>query len=282
MSEAVAAVPRFDERRGDLRERVAAAGGIVLCTDFDGTLAPIETDPDAPEITPDNRRALAALRDHDRARVAVVSGRALADVRARVGIEGIAYAGNHGLELYRDGETAVHPVAAKRRRRIQRICEHLAEALAPIEGAAVENKGITATVHFRATPDDRVSAVRTAVADAVARFGDDRIRTTEGKAILELRPAVRWHKGLAVSLLADARPDDWLPIYVGDDTTDESAFRAVGPDGIALHVGSGATDATHRVPTQSAVAGCLDALASWLDESAADRERTTDEYPPNP
>lgn len=279
MSEAAATVSRFDSHDEGLHERVVAAPGIVLCTDFDGTLAPIESDPDAPEITPENRRVLETLRDHDRARVAVVSGRALEDVRERVGIEGIVYAGNHGLELDRNGETTVHPVAAKRRRRIEWICEYLAEALAPIEGAVVENKAITATVHFRNAPDERVPEVREAVSDALDRFGDG-IRCTDGKAILELRPAVRWHKGMAVSLLADAGPERWLPIYIGDDTTDESAFRAVKPDGIAIHVGDGdgGTDATRRIPTQSAVADCFGTLAGWLDELT---ERSTSNHPPD-
>lgn len=266
MSKVTAAVPRFDDHREEIRERIASAPGLVLCTDFDGTLAPIETDPDAPEITPENRRVLKSLRDHERIRVAVVSGRALDDVRERVGVDGIAYAGNHGLELHRHGSTTVHPVAAKRRRRLQRIVEYLEDRLASIEGAAIEDKGVTVTVHFRKTPEEQVESVVEAVEESVERFGDGRIRCTGGKQILELRPAVRWHKGMAVSLIAAAQADDWMPIYIGDDTTDESAFRAVLPDGIAIHVGRGETNASYQVPTQSAVADRLEALGSWLDE----------------
>lgn len=265
MSEATTAVARFDEHREEVRERIADASGLVLCVDFDGTLAPIETDPDAPEITPENRRVLEGLRDHDRVRVAVVSGRALNDVRERVGIGGIAYAGNHGLELHRGGSTTVHPVAAKRRDRLEQIHEHLEERLAPIEGVSIEDKGVTLTVHFRRAPEEDVPRVEEAVDEAIERFGDDRIRCTGGKQILELRPAVRWHKGMAVSMLTADQPDDWPPIYIGDDTTDESAFRAVTPDGIAIHVGRDETDATYQVPNQSGVADCLDALGRWLD-----------------
>ena len=269
-----AAVPRFDEHHEEIHERIATVPGLVFCTDFDGTLAPIETDPDAPEITPENRRILEELRDHDRIRVAVVSGRALDDVRERVGIEGIAYAGNHGLELHRNGSTTVHPVAAKRRERLQRIREHLEDRLEPIEGTAIEDKAVTLTIHFRRTPDEEVPAVREAVQDTVSRFGDDRIECTDGKQILELRPAVRWHKGMAVSLLAASQPDDWLPIYIGDDTTDESAFRAVMPDGIAIHVGHDETDASYQVPSQSDVADCLANLRRWFDEPTDDHTDT--------
>lgn len=275
MSE-TAALPRFDDHRDEIRERIANASGLVLCVDFDGTLAPIETDPDAPEITPENRRVLEALREHDRVRVAVVSGRALDDVRERVGIEGLAYAGNHGLELHRNGSTTVHPVAVKRRRRLRRIVEHLEDRLAPIEGAAIEDKEATVTVHFRETPDERVEEVVEAVEESVERFGDGGIRCTDGKQILELRPAVRWHKGMAVSLIAASQPDDWLPIYIGDDTTDESAFRAVIPEGIAIHVGTGETDASYQIPTQSGVAEALGALGEWLDDPTTCPIATTD------
>jgi trehalose 6-phosphate phosphatase len=245
-----------------VRERVENASGLVLCTDFDGTLAPIETDPDAPEIVPENRDLLESLRDADDTRVAVVSGRALADVRERVGLDGIAYAGNHGLELRRHGSTAVHPIAAKHRRRIGRICSALESELSTVEGATVEDKSVTATIHYRKTPTERVERVREIVRTAVSRFGDGRIRLTDGKEIIELRPAVRWHKGMAVSLLTDDHPADWLPIYIGDDTTDESAFRAVS-DGLAIYVGEGETAAHRRIPTQSGVSAFLSALVEW-------------------
>lgn len=245
-----------------VRERIENASGLVLCTDFDGTLAPIEADPDAPEIVPENRDLLKTLRDAEDTRVAVVSGRALADVRERVGLDGIAYAGNHGLELERRGSAVVHPIAAKHRGRIERICSVLESELAAVEGASVEDKSVTATVHYRETPDERVDQVREAVRAAVSRFGDGRVRLTDGKEIIELRPAVRWHKGMAVSLLTADYPADWLPIYIGDDTTDESAFRAVS-DGLAIYVGEGETAADYRIPTQSKVASCLTAFAEW-------------------
>lgn len=251
----------FASSHEEIRDRVEAASGLVFCTDFDGTLAPIETDPDAPEITPENREVLQTLRDAANARVAVVSGRALADVRERVGIEGIAYAGNHGLELRRRNRTVVHPIAAKHRERIERICAALESDLEGIEGATVENKAVTATVHYRRTPDSQVPRVREAVESAVSRFGSGKVRHTNGKEIIELRPAVRWHKGMAVSLLADDHPER-LPVYIGDDTTDESAFEAVDA-GLAIYVGEGETAAHYRVPTQSEVAACLSTLAEW-------------------
>lgn len=253
---------RFDDSHEEIREAVENAAGLVLCTDFDGTLAPIEEDPDAPEIDPENRELLERFHDAADTRVAVVSGRALADVRERVGVEGIAYAGNHGLELEREGSVVVHPIAQRHAGRIERICSALEAALARIDGTGIEDKGVTATIHYRQTPEESVPAVLEAVDDAVERFGNGEIERTGGKEIVELRPEVRWHKGMAVSMLVEDHPDDWLPVYIGDDTTDESAFRAVD-DGLAIYVGTGETDAHYRVPTQSGVASCLSALAEW-------------------
>lgn len=269
MSEAyTGSLDRFSSSHEEIRDRVQNAEGIVFCADFDGTLAPIEADPDAPEIVPENREILRALRDTEGVRVAVVSGRALSDVRERVGIEGIAYAGNHGLELERCGHTTVHPIATKHRGRIERICAALEADLSGVEGAAVEDKSVTATVHYRKTPDKQIARVREAVDATLERFGGGRIRKTGGKEILELRPAVRWHKGMAVSLLA-ADYEGWLPVYIGDDTTDESAFRAVA-EGLAIYVGEGETAAHYRIPRQQAVAACLSAFVEWHTDPGHD------------
>lgn len=252
---------RFDIAREEIRKHVETARGLLFCTDFDGTLAPIETDPTDSAITPKNRELLRTLRDTEDVRVAVVSGRALSDVRKRVDIEGVAYAGNHGLELHRNGRTVVHPIAAKYRGRIGRICTALERTLDSVEGTTVENKSVTATVHYRKTPEEEVPHVRETVDDVISRLGGGRIHRTGGKEIFELRPAVRWNKGMAVSLLAADR-ENWLPVYIGDDTTDESAFLAV-EDGLPIYVGTDGTDARYRIPAQSEVAACLSAFADW-------------------
>lgn len=265
MSERIAdpagSIRHFDDAREEIKHRVEAAEGLLFCTDFDGTLAPIEPEPDAAEITPANRTLLRSLRDTDDTRVAVVSGRALGDVRERVGLDGLAYAGNHGLELNRQGRSVVHPMASKHRERIGQICATLESRLSGIEGTRIEDKAVTATVHYRNTPEEEVHSVRDTVESVLARLGDGRIRRTGGKEIIEIRPEVRWNKGMAISLLADDYPD-WLPVYVGDDTTDESAFRSV-EDGLAIYVGEGQSNATYRIPAQRNVSSRLSAIAKW-------------------
>jgi trehalose 6-phosphate phosphatase len=252
--------PALFEDLPAVRERLGDAEGLLFCTDFDGTLAAIETDPDAPAIGSDNRATLERLRDHDRVDVAVISGRELDDLTERVGIEGIDYAGNHGLELHREGATTTHPVAERRRRDLNRIVADIEERLADTD-CFVENKSVSATVHYRTAPE-RAEEVHDIVEAAVGRVASGGFELSTGKGIVELTPAVAWDKGNALSLLA-ADHDGWLPIYVGDDTTDEAAFRALSGTGIGVHVGPGeGTAADYRIESPAEVTRFLDWLAN--------------------
>lgn len=250
------------EHHEELRERLAAASGLLLCTDFDGTLAPIVADPDGPEITSANDAALRALTEHDAVEIAVVSGRQVDDVAARVGIDGLAYAGNHGLELTRRNGTTVHPIAAERSGRIEALLAALDERLDDVEDYVLEDKGVTATVHYRGVASEDVPQVEQAVEAAVEEHGTG-LHVSAGKEIFEIGPAIPWDKGRVISLLAEDAPRGWIAAYLGDDTTDETAFRALGDDGISVFVGDEAeTAARYRVPDPDGVARFLEWLAS--------------------
>ena len=244
-----------------LTDRLADADGLALFTDFDGTLAPIVDRPDAAAMDPAAEDALELLRDVPDATVAAVSGRALDDLRERLTVDGIAYAGNHGLELHADGETTVHPAAEEAEDTLREVTTSLRETL-DVEGAIVENKRVTATVHYRMVDDEDVPTVEERVRDAAA---DTPLRVTEGKEILELRPDVDWDKGRAVEWLHDRLvPDgeEWVPAYVGDDVTDEAAFRALPDKGLGVKVGEGETAADYRVADVDAVREFLERLAA--------------------
>ncbi|EMA39066.1 trehalose-phosphatase [Halococcus hamelinensis] len=251
----------------DLRSAMAArlreADGLLFCTDFDGTLAGIETDPDAPAIGTANRDALETLRDHPGVRVAVISGRELDDLRERVGIAGVDYAGNHGLELYQGEETSVHPEAAERERDLERIVEMVEDDLAGTD-CFVENKTVSATIHYRNDPE-RKEAVHDAVETAVERVAPDGFEISTGKEIIELTPAVAWDKGRVVSQLMEDYPDS-LAVYIGDDTTDEAAFRALSDEDISVHVGDDETAATYRLADPEGVT----AFIEWVVEEGLD------------
>ncbi|TYT61348.1 trehalose-phosphatase [Natrialba swarupiae] len=243
-----------------IRSALSAASRLLVCLDFDGTLAPIVDDPADATPLDRNEEALETLVAERAVSTAIVSGRALADVRGRVG-ESDAYAGNHGLELLRNGSLAVHPVASKRATLVGESCSALEAALDSVPGVRIENKRLTATVHTRAVPDPLRPLVRRRTAAVVDRLGGTDLEVSRGKRVLEIGPAIPWGKGNAVELTAADLPPETVVVYVGDDTTDESAFRAVGPDGIGIRVGGeepSAADWRVRSPTEVA------SFLTWL------------------
>ena len=259
--------PTVVDRRDAIEDRFDGAPGVLLCLDFDGTLAPIVDEPDDAVMAPACRSVVGSLADRPSVEVAVISGRAIDDLRERVDLDDVVYAGNHGLELRRNDETEVVPEAEARRRAIDEVCTDIEERTASVPGVTVEHKGVTATVHYRQVPDDEVEtvvdAVEAAVADAEGEF-----EVLDGKQIREIRPRVDWDKGRVVELLDEDVPDGWEPVYVGDDTTDEDAFEVVEPDGLGVSVGRDEdTAASVRVPDYAGVAEFLELVAESRDQT---------------
>lgn len=249
--------PALRDRVDAVERALSAAAGLVLCSDFDGTLAPIHADPDAPELPEERRSLLADLAAHPAVEVALVSGRSLSDLTGRADVDGASYVGNHGVERRRDGERVVPPEAADREV-VARAVGALGERLDDVEGCEVEDKGPSLTVHYREVDESEVPRVREA-ARTVAGAADG-LDLFEGKQVYELRPAAV-DKGTAVASRAERRPDDWLTAYLGDDTSDEAAFRALGPGDLPVLVGDRRrTAARYRLADPAAVESFL----RWL------------------
>ena len=202
------------------------SGRLVLLLDFDGTLAPIVERPEMAEMPERTRRALERLMAMPGVTAAVVSGRGLADVRERAALGDVAYAGNHGMEIEGAGLHRIHPEAAAARPELEAAAARIMADLEGIDGAFVEDKGLTLSIHYRMAPEQEAT-VREIVLEATdGRAG---LTVTEGKMVIEVRPRVEWDKGRAVLfLLEQMRPPQDAPIlYLGDDRTDEDAFRAL-------------------------------------------------------
>jgi trehalose 6-phosphate phosphatase len=274
------APPEVWSRADRLARWLDGGDGLVLGVDFDGTLAPIADDHREPTLDPRARGALEALAAVPSIRLAVVSGRSRTDLTARVGVDGVVYAGNHGLELATDDGAVVHAEAAGLGPAVRRTCDELDDRLAGVSGCTIERKGVTATVHFRRVRDDAVSDVVSTVEAVADRV--DGIRVTAGKRVRELRPVVPWDKGETVRLLRESAPGGWRTMYVGDDTTDEDAFRAIHPDGAGVYVASGGdgdgnaaadrrteTAASYRLDGQRDVVRLLVWLADRVDSRSS-------------
>lgn len=193
----------------------------AIFTDIDGTLAPIVPTPDAAEVPKELKDLLRRLSGEYLV-VAGISGRGTQVARDLVGIEDMLYFGNHGFEILRDGEVEVVPEAEPYENAVKELERRAKEELAPL-GAFVEEKGITASVHYRNVSKEVGERCKKFVQEEGERLG---LRVTVGRGIVEARPPIRADKGTAVRHLVD----DYGPeraLFIGDDTTDLDAFRAL-------------------------------------------------------
>lgn len=216
--------------------RIARQPKLLLATDFDGTLTPIARTPAEASLPPEARALLRRLHACPGVNLAVISGRAISDIQLHVGIDGIYYAGNHGLELSGPGIVLHNPQASKVRGDLERAISFLVENTATLSGVFIEDKGATAAVHWRLASEVSRNILNETVQAAVAPFS--RLRLAEGKCVWEIRPKEGWNKGDAVTHLLTrlglAQED---VLYLGDDVTDEDAFLAA-PGGLTFHVGN--------------------------------------------
>lgn len=246
-----------------LEDAVGSPDGFLLGFDFDGTLAPIAEDPDEPTISDSLARTLQELVMEKNVLVAIISGRELDDLVERVGIAGVTYAGNHGLELYRDGERTVPNSVERYRESVRTVCANIRSNVSAVPGCHVEEKGLTLAVHVRETPPDRTDEVRQIVFDIVGAY--EGVRADEGKHLFDVRPDIPWNKGTVMKMLEDEIPVDWQTLYFGDDTTDEDVFEAIQPEGIGIHVGTREESlAKYRIPEQQQVPDFVDWLATTV------------------
>jgi len=245
----------------EVKERTKSATRVSLFLDFDGTLVPIEADPASPRLDSETAELLQELSGRDFLVTTVISGRAIEDLYARIRVHGLIYAGNHGLEIFGRNLLFVEPHATARRQELERLCDELRVQLQPIEGAMVEFKGLTASVHYRKAAESDRPGIETAVRGAVARVGD-LFRLNRGKKVFEILPRTDWHKGAAARWINGHLSDERvLSVYLGDDTSDEDAFCML-PDAVTVRVGrAGATCARHQLPDPSAVREFLRWLA---------------------
>jgi trehalose-phosphatase len=228
----------------EFSKRLKAARHVLLLCDYDGTLTPIIENPEIADLSENTSQLLQALAHKSHFTVSVISGRALADLRQRVSIDGIIYAGNHGLEIEGPGIGLVNPLAEEMRPVFHLINQVLNKAMAPIKGVRIEDKGLTVSVHYRMVEESKSEEVRNIFERVIATARSlGKVRITSGKKVYEVRPAVDWDKGEAIALLIDRygrtkTKKDLLPIFLGDDQTDEDGFKVIEKhSGISIFVG---------------------------------------------
>ncbi len=254
--------PLLPEGLNEIRERVVEATKLALFLDFDGTLTRIVDDPAEAYLDAPTREVLEALAEGDEILVTIISGRSAPDLRMRVGLDKVVYAGNHGLEISGPGLEFTEPRAAASRESLGRLSAALVRKLEGMAGVSVENKGLSVSIHYRLASPETVRDALRVVSEQVAR-DFSALRLTSGKRVLNILPDTEWNKGSAVRWITQRAPGGpRLPLYLGDDRTDEDAFRHLR-DGITIHVGDppGETSAQYYVAGPAKVAAFL----RWLE-----------------
>lgn len=237
----------------------------LLLADFDGTLAEFHPNPSAPMLTAIRREWLRDIAAQPLTFTGIVSGRRVSDLRRRAPLPGSAYyAGLHGMEIEVDGRRWQHPDLDRARAAVLELLPRLELVVDQYPGALLEDKEVSLAVHVRSAPYD-VRGEALGLADAVAEpwLAGGRLRRMPGSLVVEYLPNVACHKGDAVEWVArdvasQTGMEPWV-VFMGDDVTDEDAFRSI-PRGLGILVGSRPTAATHQLDGIADV----DTLLRWL------------------
>ncbi len=253
---------------------IARVPRLLVASDYDGTMAPLVSDPQKAYPHPESVRALRTLAGLDHTDAAVISGRALRDlaILSRLPVE-VQLVGSHGSEF---DAGFVTELADDAKELLDRLIAELRDVAAQGEHITVETKPASVALHVRNAEPEVGERALTAVRDGVAQW--DGVQVTEGKSVIELAVIVT-DKGQALDILRH-RGGASAAIFFGDDVTDEKAFRRLhGPD-IGVKVGSGDSLAEYRVESTEDVAAALAFLTEerrrWLSGSDAPRiERLT-------
>jgi trehalose-phosphatase len=260
-------LPSALERIESVKQRLAVQDTVGVFLDYDGTLTPIVNRPEDAVLSESMRDAVRRLAS--RCLVAVISGRGLSDVRERVGLEDIFYAGSHGFEISGPkGWYEEYPEAVDYLPVLNRMEQDLLKALDAMKGVEVERKKFSIAVHYRRAAARDLDGINKRVRTVHKDFERD-LRLSSGKCVYDFQPKIEWHKGKALRRVLEkafSKTDDVFVIYLGDDITDEDAFREIKNRGFGIVVKeeNRQTEAVYSLKSTAEVGHFLEFLAGAL------------------
>ncbi|KAL6911672.1 hypothetical protein ACP4OV_000477 [Aristida adscensionis] len=254
---------------------------IAVFLDYDGTLSPIVDDPDKAFMSPVMRASIRNVAKYFP--TAVVSGRSRKKVFEFVKLKELYYAGSHGMDILTSVTSEHNAEKLKESNPFQPACEFLPmideisksllEITSRIEGASLENNKFCVSVHYRNVAEKDWELVARLVHEVLEDF--PRLKVTNGRMVLEVRPVIDWDKGKAVEFLLQSLglndPENVIPIYIGDDRTDEDAFKVLREQkcgyGILVSQVPKETEAFYSLRDPSEVMAFLNSLVRWKKHS---------------
>ena len=216
---------------------------ILLLLDYDGTLTPIVETPKKAVISKETKELLQKLSKSPHCTLGIISGRSLEDIKNTVGIKDIIYVGNHGLEIEGPKIKFESQVSPRLKSVIRNIAEELAKRFSSIKGVLIEDKGLTLSIHYRLVDKKDMPCFERFFSEVTNTYAvRDKIKINSGKKVYEIKPPVQWDKGKVVLWLMARQQfasgeNKVLPVYIGDDVTDEDVFKVLKRKGLTIFVG---------------------------------------------
>ena len=216
-------------------KKIASQAKLLIVLDFDGTLSPLAETPGQARLDPRFKAELKRLSALKGVSIFVLSGRALPVVKKMVGLKGIYYGGNHGMETVGKGFRYTDPKATQLKDVVKAVTKGLKVIFPTGSGVLIENKGLTASIHYRRLEGagKRFFFKRMRVIKVLSK--DLPVLWRKGHEVIEILPREAMHKGDAVIRLSK-KLSCLVILAVGDDATDEDMFQALGSSGISIRV----------------------------------------------
>ncbi len=268
MTKTISELPDALEHRDEIARRLAGKR-LAVFLDYDGTLTPIVARPDLAVLSDAMRQVVRDLAG--RCTVAIVSGRDREDVQKLVALDQLIYAGDHGFDISGPAGLSIRKDAgADFADLMDDVKGRLHRELDGVEGVLIEPKMSSAAVHYRLVAEADHGRVQAVVEAILADHAE--LRVTPGKMVYEIQPKLDWDKGRAVLWLLEALEldsPDVVPLYLGDDVTDEDAFRALSGRGLGIYVGESEEPAAERPSAADYIVADTAAAGRFLETLGA-------------
>ncbi len=240
---------------------------LLIFLDFDGTLSPIQKHPDKAKLSARTKNLLMRLSDKKNLSLIIVSGRQLDDLKKRIGISNLIYSGNHGLESEINSKRGTHPLIIKLNTKLNEVKERLLQLSLLYPGSFIEDKNISFSFHYRGIDRCNFNLIKSDFSGIIKTYRKSHsLKIIAGKKVFDVIPDFDWSKGhfaqQIVNLFSKTTKENIATIFIGDDSTDESAFLIL-KKGINIRVGrKKKTLANHYLKNSSDVYKFL----CWIEE----------------